>query len=38
MMDTFDYNYYVEMRELIFAEYKKNIFIDGNMLYAIYDD
>ena len=36
-MDTFDSHYSVKMSELIFPEYNKNKFIDGNMAYVIDD-
>ena len=34
-MDAFDSKYAVETRELLFTEYNKNIFIDGNMAYVL---
>ena len=37
-MDTFDPQYDVEIKELIFTEYNNNVFIDGQMVYVIGDD
>ena len=38
MMDIFDPQYDIEMRELIFPEHNKNKFIDGKMVYVIHDN
>ena len=37
-MDTFDPHYDVEMKELIFTEYRKNKSIGGQMVYIIGDN
>ena len=35
MMDTFDTNYGVKIKELIFPEYNDNEFINGHMVYVL---
>ena len=37
-MDTFDPNYDVEMKEIIFLEYNKNKFIDQQSVYVLKND
>ena len=37
-MNIFDTSYDVEMKVLIFPEYKKNKFIDRHMFYVLVDD
>ena len=34
-MNTFEYHYPVEMKELIFSEYSKNKFIGREMVYVL---
>ena len=38
MVDTFDSQHAVEIKELIFPEYNKNKFIYGQMFYLIGDN
>ena len=37
-MDTFDPNYDLEMKTLIFSECNRNKLIDGKMVYVLDDD